>query len=76
MNYDEWKLMSPDDERPQEEDDECEFCGARRGEGCWLEDDCDEGERPPCCVVLSSERDPDTWREEREEAKRDREMDR
>jgi hypothetical protein len=75
--YDAWKLMSPDDERPQDESRECQFCGAWPGIACLLEDDCIEGEHPPCYALgRYEERDPDTWREEREEAKRDRENDR
>ncbi len=75
-NYDAWKLMSPEDERPQDESRECQFCGAWTGQGCLLEDDCIEGEHPPCVDLPDRERDPDQWREEREEAKRDRESDR
>lgn len=74
-NYDAWKLMSPEDERP-DGDDECPFCGAAAGEPCFLEDDCIEGEQPPCVELEDRERDPDQWREEREEARRDRESDR
>lgn len=44
--YDAWKLMSPDDERPQDDDEECPFCGAVTGQECLLESD--EGEDPPC----------------------------
>ena len=74
-NYDAWKLASPEDER-LDDDQECPFCGAWNGKGCLLEDGCIEGEHPPCVDLEDRERDPDTWREEREEAKRDRENDR
>jgi hypothetical protein len=77
--YDEWKLMSPDDERDVRGGDvECPFCGAWTGQDCLLDDQNSDG-MPPCIGVLAyrqAVRDPDTWREEREEAKRDRENDR
>ena len=56
---------------------ECPFCGAwLPGQGCLLEEDCVEGENPPCVDIPDRERDTDQQREEREEARRDRESDR
>jgi hypothetical protein len=74
--YDNWKLMSPEDERLDGDEEQCPFCGSMPGYGCLFEDDLVEGENPPCADLEDRERDPDTWREEREEAKRDRENDR
>ncbi len=76
--YDAWKLMSPEEERQRDGlmPAECPFCGSWTGEPCFLEDECIEGEHPPCVDLEDRERDPDTWREERDEAKRDRENDR
>jgi hypothetical protein len=76
--YDAWKLMSPEDERPDcgDMDEECPFCGAGKGGDCLL-DDNDKDELPPCIDLGGKpERDPDQWREEREEARMDRETDR
>jgi hypothetical protein len=69
---------------------ECSYCGTTEGlgkvhDGCWGVSpeyvcvDCfDGGDEGPCFddLPVAGERDPDTWREEREEAKRDRESDR
>ena len=73
--YDAWKTMSPDDERPDDDVQECPFCGSRSG--CGLESD-DGDIEPPCVENMwgPEERDPDSWRDEQIEARMDREMDR
>jgi hypothetical protein len=67
--YDEWKLMSPEDERT---DKVCFYCEGEPEAG-WIEM---PNNGPIVACPICTERDPDTWREEREEAKRDRENDR
>lgn len=60
-SYDEWKLASPEDERPAHL---CPFCGAYSTSQCEFEDDTET------CPWEESEPDPDALREDQAERRR------
>jgi hypothetical protein len=66
MNYDDWKLMTPEEDYEHRGGKICPFCGAWGVEQCEMVEETDG-----VCAWEESEPDPDQLMEERRE---DREM--
>ncbi|AZO67682.1 hypothetical protein [Mesorhizobium sp. M6A.T.Cr.TU.016.01.1.1] len=63
--YDEWKLMTPEEDRESSRGKPCPVCGAYSTEQC---EDCDRDSG--ICPAEETEPDPDDLRDQREENKR------